>query len=130
MFKLNEDSLEIEITEILSFDNHIKPKLDEIADDLSQELDESDYDFSDDNEEQNQEEFDSDEDKLRNIKHFIDDYNNDNISHDEYKDLLETVYSHWEYVTCDGFDNRSVFDEDIIKEGIYEWLENNYDIAQ
>ena len=69
-------------------------------------------------------------DRLRNIKNFMDDYNNDNLSHDDYKEILETVYSHWEYVTSDGIDNRSLFDEDIIKEGIYEWLENQYEIEQ
>ena len=127
MYKLNEKSLEIEITETLSFENHIKPKLDDIAEEFGYELEEANIDFSEDNEDQDQE-FDSDMDRLRNIKKFMDDYNNDNLSHDDYIEILETVYSHWEYITSDGMINSSIFDEDIIKEGIFDWLETNYDI--
>lgn len=106
-YELNKENFEVVFTEHFSFECNVKSRLDSIIEDIKYNHD----DTSDDAEYK---------EKIQEVlsKEFTD---KDKIS------ILETILSHWEYETCDGFDNRSIFDEDIIDDGIYMWLEEEFD---
>lgn len=111
-YKINEENLEVVFTETFSFECNVKYRLENIIENIKCEL--IDIDINED---------DIDEERVQKIN----EVNAKEFTKEDYANIMHTIVSHWEYETCDGFDNRSIFDEDIIDDGIYMWLEEEFE---
>lgn len=123
MVELNEKELCLDIREQLSWDHSVKYIFDEIKEELSDWYDNNLEDI-----ENTGEAFDATPAEMEDCKKFLDDVNG--MEKDWSKELkletLKNIMDHWEQETyrCDC--EVSIFDEDIIREGIFQTIEENY----
>ena len=124
MVELNEKDLCLDIHEQLSWDHSVKYIFDEIKEELSDWYENNLEDI-----ENTGEAFDATPAEMEDCKKFLDDVNG--MEKDWSKELkietLKNIMDHWEQETyrCDC--EISIFDEDIIREGIFQTIEENYD---
>ena len=106
MLKINEETLEIEIVESLSFECQVLPVIEDLKSDLSYDLD------------------CFDEDDQENIQNFL---NQNELSNEAKLKILNEIKEYYE--TRDNYyENVSLFDEEVIKEGFYRWFEETYEV--
>jgi hypothetical protein len=123
MVELNEKELCLDIHEKLSWDHSVKYIFDEIKEELSDWYENNLEDI-----ENTGEAFDATSAEMEDCKKFLDDVNG--MEKDWPRELkietLKNIMDHWEQETyrCDC--EVSIFDEDIIREGIFQTIEENY----
>lgn len=123
MVELNEKELCLDIHEQLSWDHSVKYIFDEIKEELSDWYENNLEDIKNTGEA-----FDATPEDMEDCKKFLDDVNG--MEKDWSKELkletLKNIMDHWEQETyrCDC--EVSIFDEDIIREGIFQTIEENY----
>lgn len=123
MVELNEKELCLDIHEQLSWDHSVKYIFDEIKEELSDWYENNLEDI-----ENTGEAFDATPAEMEDCKKFLDDVNG--MEKDWSRELkietLKNIMDHWEQETyrCDC--EISIFDEDIIREGIFQTIEENY----
>lgn len=123
MVELNEKELCLDIREQLSWDHSVKYVFDEIKDELTDWYENNLEDI-----ENTGEAFDATPAEMEDCKKFLDDVNG--MEKDWSRELkietLKNIMDHWEQETyrCDC--EVSIFDEDIIREGIFQTIEENY----
>ena len=123
MVELNEKELCLDIHEQLSWDHSVKYIFDEIKEELSDWYENNLEDI-----ENTGEAFDATPKDMEDCKKFLDDVNG--MEKDWSRELkietLKNIMDHWEQETyrCDC--EISIFDEDIIREGIFQTIEENY----
>lgn len=113
MIEFNDEHEQIEITEVLSFENHILPFLNDIRDDL--EYENCHVNLSELN----------DEEKYALEK--IDDFLNHQLTHEDKMEILHYIEDQYK-CCCNYFDNASIFDSDMIKKCVMTWITDNFDI--
>lgn len=106
MLKLNEEAETIEIVESLSFDCHVQPRLNEIRGDLEYDMD------------------CFDEDKQENLKYFL---NKKDLSREDRIKILKEIQEYFE-AEDNYYADISVFNDRIIDEGIYRWIEETFEV--
>lgn len=115
MFKIDEKEMTIKCEEILSFDNHVQPYIDNIKIDMR-------YDLKEDENVSDSDKLFSDEDK-ENVKKFLD-YE---LNNDDKKNILEKILEDYEYESeYHGDSNVTIFDEDGILKAINNWIEEKF----
>lgn len=123
MVELNEKELCLDIHEQLSWNHSVKYIFDEIKEELSDWYENNLEDI-----ENTGEAFDATPAEMEDCKKFLDDVNG--MEKDWPRELkletLKNIMDHWEQETyrCDC--EVSIFDEDIIREGIFQTIEENY----
>ena len=123
MVELNEKELCLDIHEQLSWDHSVKYIFDEIKEELSDWYENNLEDIKNTGEA-----FDATPKDMEDCKKFLDDVNG--MEKDWSRELkietLKNIMDHWEQETyrCDC--EISIFDEDIIREGIFQTIEENY----
>ena len=123
MVELNEKDLCLDIHEQLSWDHSVKYIFDEIKEELSDWYENNLEDI-----ENTGEAFDATPGEMEDCKKFLDNVNG--MEKDWPRELkvetLKNIMDHWEQETyrCDC--EVSIFDEDIIREGIFQTIEENY----
>jgi len=123
MVELNEKELCLDIHEQLSWDHSVKYIFDEIKEELSDWYENNLEDIKNTGEA-----FDATPADMEDCKKFLDDVNG--MEKDWSRELkietLKNIMDHWEQETyrCDC--EISIFDEDIIREGIFQTIEENY----
>lgn len=113
MIEFNDEHEQIEIKEVLSFENHVLPFLNDIRDDLEYENCHDNMDELDENQ------------KYAHEK--IDDFLNYQLSHEDKMEILHYIEDEYDR-SCNYFDNVSIFDPDMIKECVMTWITDNFDI--
>jgi hypothetical protein len=123
MVELNEKELCLDIHEKLSWDHSVKYIFDEIKEELSDWYENNLEDI-----ENTGEAFDATPAEMEDCKKFLDDVNGEEKewSRELKIETLKNIMDHWEHETyrCDC--EVSIFDEDIIREGIFQTIEENY----
>ena len=123
MVELNEKELCLDIHEQLSWDHSVKYIFDEIKEELSDWYENNLEDI-----ENTGEAFDATPAEMEDCKKFLDDVNGmeKDWSRELKLETLKNIMDHWEQETyrCDC--EVSIFDEDIIREGIFQTIEENY----
>jgi hypothetical protein len=123
MVELNEKELCLDIHEKLSWDHSVKYIFDEIKEELSDWYENNLEDI-----ENTGEAFDATPAEMEDCKKFLDDVNGEekDWSKELKLETLKNIMDHWEQETyrCDC--EVSIFDEDIIREGIFQTIEENY----
>lgn len=99
MIEFNDKLEQIEIKETLSFKHHVLPVFNDIRDDLKLE--------------------DEDDD----IKKFL----NYELTHDDKMEILHYIEDEYDR-TSNYYDNKSIFDEEMIAESLMAWITDNFDI--
>ena len=123
MIELNEKGLCLEIREQLSWDHSVKNIFSEIIEELTDW-----YENNLDDIKNIGEAYDATPEKMENCKKFLDAVNGmENDWHRELKlETLKNIMEHLEIATYRYDCETSVFDEDIIRAGIFETIEENY----
>ena len=106
MLKLNEEAASIEVIETFDFDAHVEPRLKEIKNDLAYDMD-----------------CFSDEDQ-KNLNFFL---NKKEWSHEDKIKMLKEIQEYFE-AQDNYYAAVSIFDERIIDEGIFRWIEDVYEV--
>lgn len=123
MVELNEKDLCLDIHEQLSWDHSVKYIFDEIKEELSDWYENNLEDIKNTGEA-----FDATSADMEDCKKFLDDVNGmeKEWSRELKIETLKNIMDHWEQETyrCDC--EVSIFDEDIIREGIFQTIEENY----
>ena len=123
MVELNEKDLCLDIHEQLSWDHSVKYIFDEIKEELSDWYENNLEDIKNTGEA-----FDATPADMEDCKKFLDDVNGEEKewSRELKIETLKNIMDHWEQETyrCDC--EVSIFDEDIIREGIFQTIEENY----
>lgn len=123
MVELNEKELCLDIHEQLSWDHSVKYIFDEIKEELSDWYENNLEDI-----ENTGEAFDATPAEMEDCKKFLDDVIGEEKewSKELKIETLKNIMDHWEQETyrCDC--EVSIFDEDIIREGIFQTIEENY----
>ena len=123
MVELNEKNLCLDIHEQLSWDHSVKYIFDEIKEELSDWYENNLEDIKNTGEA-----FDATPAEMEDCKKFLDDVNGmeKEWSRELKIETLKNIMDHWEQETyrCDC--EVSIFDEDIIREGIFQTIEENY----
>lgn len=123
MVELNEKDLCLDIHEQLSWDHSVKYIFDEIKEELSDWYENNLEDIKNTGEA-----FDATPAEMEDCKKFLDDVNGEekDWSREMKIETLKNIMDHWEQETyrCDC--EVSIFDEDIIREGIFQTIEENY----
>jgi hypothetical protein len=126
MVELNEKDLCLDIREQLSWDHSVKYIFDEIKEELSDWYENNLEDI-----ENTGEAFDATPEDMENCKKFLDTVKENGMEKDWPRELkietLKNIMDHWEQETyrCDC--EISIFDEDIIREGIFQTIEEEFD---
>lgn len=124
MVELNEKDICLEIREQLSWDHSVKWIFDEIKGELTDWYENNLEDIKNTGEA-----FDATPKDMEDCKKFLDDVNGEEKewSRELKIETLKNIMDHWEQETyrCDC--EISIFDEDIIREGIFQTIEENYD---
>ena len=119
MVKLNEKDLCLEIREYLTWDNSVKYVFEDIHKEIKDwyENNLEDIDENDDN-----------LDEMENCGRFLDTINNmgKDLTRDFKVAILKNIMEHWEMVMYRNYCNSSIFDDDVIREGIYQTIEERF----
>ena len=124
MVELNEKDLRLEIREQLSWDHSVKFIFNEIVEELSDWYDNNLEDIKNTGEA-----FDATPKDMENCEKFLDAVNGmESEWPRELKlETLKNIMEHWERVTYRDDCEVSIFDEDIIREGIFQTIEEEFD---
>lgn len=119
MVELNEKDLCLEIREYLTWDNSVKNVFEDIHNEIKDwyENNLEDIDENDDN-----------LDEMENCERFLDTINNmgNDLTRDFKVAILKNIMEHWEMVMYRNYCNSSIFDDDVIREGIYQTIEERF----
>lgn len=123
MVELNEKDLCLEIREQLSWDGSVKHIFNEIKEELSDWYENNLEDIKNTGEA-----FDATPKDMENCKKFLDAVNGmENDWPREFKvAILKNIMDHWDTVSYREDCEVSIFDEDIIREGIYQTIEDKF----
>ena len=119
MVELNEKDLCLEIREYLTWDNSVKY----VFEDIHQEIkDWYENNLDDINEN------DVERDEMENCGRFLDTINNmgKDLTREFKVAILKNIMEHWEMVMYRNYCNSSIFDDDVIREGIYQTIEEEF----
>ena len=119
MVELNEKDLCLEIREYLTWDNSVKY----VFEDIHKEI----KDWYENNLEDIDENDDS-LDEMENCGRFLDTINNmgKDLTRDFKVAILKNIMEHWEMVMYRNYGESSIFDDDVIREGIYQTIEDEF----
>jgi hypothetical protein len=119
MIELNEKDLCLEIREQLSWDNSVKNIFAEIAEEV--------FDWCQDNIDNCKNGGEATED-MENCKNFLDtvSYKENDWTRELKIETLKNIKDYWETVSYRSDCEVSIFDEDIIREGIFQTIEENF----
>lgn len=109
MITINENQECVEISETLHFDGPVQNKYNEILEAQRDDL-----------------EIDKDElrpDVIAKIEKFL----NYTLTHEDKLEILENIVDKYE-ISMNYYENASIFDDDLIREGIEDWINENFDI--
>lgn len=109
MITINEDQECVEISEALPFNGPVQNKYNEILEYQRDDL-----------------EIDKDElrpDVIAEIKKFL----NYSLTHEDKLKILEYIVDKYER-SMNYYENASIFDDDLIREGIENWITDNFNI--
>lgn len=124
MVELNEKDLCLEIREQLSWDHSVKFIFNDIIEELSDWYENNLEDI-----ENTGEAFDATPKDMENCEKFLDAVNG--MEKDWPRELkietLKNIMEHWETETYRNDCEVSIFDEDIIREGIFQTIEEEFD---
>ena len=119
MVELNEKDLCLEIREYLTWDNSVKYVFEDIHQEIKDwyENNLEDIDENDDN-----------LDEMENCGRFLDTINNmgKDLTRDFKVAILKNIMEHWEMVMYRNYGKSSIFDDDVIREGIYQTIEERF----
>ena len=119
MVELNEKDLCLEIREYLTWDNSVKY----VFEDIHREI----KDWYENNLE-DIDENDNNLDEMENCGRFLDTINNmgKDLTRDFKVAILKNIMEHWEMVMYRNYGKSSIFDDDVIREGIYQTIEERF----
>ena len=109
MITINEDQECVEISEFLQFNGPVQNKYNEIVEALQFDLD------------MNKDELHPD--SIEDTKKFL----NYTLTHEDKLKILEYIVDKYER-SMNYYENASIFDDDLIREGIENWITDNFDI--
>ena len=122
MVELNEKDLCLEIREYLTWDNSVKYVFEDIHQEIKDwyENNLEDIDENDEN--------DNNLDEMKNCGRFLDTINNmgKDLTREFKVAILKNIMEHWEMVMYRNYCNSSIFDDDVIREGIYQTIEEEF----
>lgn len=123
MVELNEKDLCIEVRKQLSWNHTVRYIINEIKEELTDW-----YESNLDDMEETGLAYDATYEDMDNCKKFLDSLNGtENDWPRELKiETLKNIMDHWEAVTYRDDCEASIFDEDIIREGIYQTIEEEF----
>ena len=124
MVELNEKDLCLELREQLSWDHSVKFIFNEIIEELSDWYENNLEDIKNTGEA-----FDATPKDMENCEKFLDAVNGmeSEWSRELKLETLKNIMEHWERVTYRDDCEVSIFDEDIIREGIFQTIEEEFD---
>lgn len=119
MVELNEKDLCLEIREYLTWDNSVKNVFEDIHNEIKDW-----YEIHLDDINEN----DAERDEIENCGRFLDTINNmgKDLTRDLKVAILKNIMEHWEMVMYRNYYNSSIFDDDVIREGIYQTIEEEF----
>lgn len=119
MVELNEKDLCLEIREYLTWDNSVKYVFEDIHQEIKDWYENSLEDIN---------ENDDNLDEMENCGRFLDTINNmgNDLTRDFKVAILKNIMEHWEMVMYRNYGNSSIFDDDVIREGIYQTIEEEF----
>lgn len=124
MVELNEKDLCIEVHEQLSWDHSVKYVFNELKEELSDWYENNLEDI-----ENTGEAYDATPEDMENCGKFLDFVRD--MEKDESREfkvaVLKNIMDHWDTVSYREDCEVSIFDEDIIREGIYQTIEEEFD---
>ena len=109
MIEINENEIEIEIKETLSFKHHVQHIFDDVYAEVKDNLETYPEDY--------------DEDELEARKEFLD----HELTKEDKLEILEIIKDKYEYESCSLEYEVSIFDEDNIRDCICEWINGNFE---
>ena len=122
MVELNEKDLCLEIREYLTWDNSVKYVFEDIHQEIKDwyENNLEDIDENDEN--------DNNLNEMENCGRFLDTINNigNDLTRDFKVAILKNIMEHWEMVMYRNYGKSSIFDDDVIREGIYQTIEEEF----
>ena len=122
MVELNEKDLCLEIREYLTWDNSVKYVFEDIHQEIKDwyENNLEDIDENDEN--------DNNLDEMKNCGRFLDTINNmgKDLTREFKVAILKNIMEHWEMVMYRNYGKSSIFDDDVIREGIYQTIEEEF----
>ena len=122
MVELNEKDLCIEIRESLSWDGSVKS----VLEDIHQELKDW-YENNLDDIKNTGEAYDATPEEMEDCKKFLDFIDMENDLPKEFKvAILKNIMENWDTVSYSNDCEVSIFDEDIIREGIFQTIEEEF----
>ena len=119
MVELNEKDLCLEIREYLTWDNSVKNVFEDIHNEIKDWYENNLDDIN---------ENDVERDEMENCGRFLDTINNmgKDLTRDFKVAILKNIMEHWEMVMYRNYCNSSIFDDDVIREGIYQTIEERF----
>lgn len=57
------------------------------------------------------------------IENFLEDYQDKELTKEEKAEIMEYILDHWDF---NADETSTLWDSDVIREGIFQWIENNY----
>jgi predicted RND superfamily exporter protein len=108
MVEINDVNFEIEIKEVFSFEYHALPKYDEIKNEVSDMIEDIE-DIEDEN-------------TLESINEFLE----HELTDADKLSILEFIKNDYEFESCNPEYEVSIFDEDIIRKSIIDWIEDQF----
>ena len=119
MVELNEKDLCLEIREYLTWDNSVKYVFEDIHREIKDWYENNLEDIN---------ENDDNLDEMENCGRFLDTINNmgNDLTRDFKVAILKNIMEHWEMVMYRNYCNSSIFDDDVIREGIYQTIEEEF----
>lgn len=104
MIDFNRDELTVEVTEYFTWD-HVERHFGTIITDISQ-FDDEDC-----------------EDNKDAIENFLEDCQGKELTKEEKAEIMECILDYWDF---NNDETSTLWDSDVIREGIFQWIENNY----
>ena len=119
MVELNEKDLCLEIREYLTWDNSVKNVFEDIHNEIKDWYENNLDDIN---------ENDVERDEMENCGRFLDTINNmgKDLTREFKVAILKNIMEHWEMVMYRNYCNSSIFDDDVIREGIYQTIEERF----
>ena len=119
MVELNEKDLCLEIREYLTWDNLVKYVFEDIHNEIKDWYENNLDDIN---------ENDVERDEMENCGRFLDTINNmgKDLTREFKVAILKNIMEHWEMVMYRNYCNSSIFDDDVIREGIYQTIEEEF----
>lgn len=103
MINFNKKELVVEVTEYFTWD-HVKQYFGTIITDIGQWEDDEKGDNAD------------------AVDNFIEDCNTE-LTHKEKVEIMDCIIDYWDF---NNDETSTLWDSDVIREGIFQWIENNY----